>query len=362
MPPAAYTELLLEEIRQKESSLPKGALATLYFGGGTPSLVPAENIVAIIQELAKHGLPISNKTEVTIEINPATIDPKKMEIYLKNGINRFSVGAQTFDNAKLKLVGREHNATQTRETLGLLKSFGVNYSFDILFALPHQTLDELSRDLDEVLQFEPSHVSPYCLTVPKEHLLSKNRPPEEEQVTMFDLISQRLKEMGYHRYEISNYAKPGFESRHNSLYWDDVEYGGLGLSSHAYSKAQEWGLRYWNTSSLPSYEKQIREHQGKKWKNVFEYLPKDQYEILEKHQSLTDFCHISLRKSEGLSISRLNKKFGTSITEKLLPLLKGQEKLGFLSEQKQGFWSLTEAGLLVSNEVFAQLTFLKGEV
>jgi oxygen-independent coproporphyrinogen-3 oxidase len=365
MPPEKYLSLLFEEIRQTQSAYPKTSasqpLTSIYFGGGTPSLLPASHIVSILEELAKHGFAAGPQTEVTIEINPATINSEKMQTYLKAGINRFSVGAQTFDDALLKMVHREHNAQQTRDTLQLLKSFDVNFSFDVLFALPTQTSAGLRRDLDEVLKFQPHHVSPYCLTVPEGHVLTKNRPLEDEQVEMFEMISQTLRAGGYQRYEISNFSKPGFESKHNSLYWDDSPYWGLGLSAHSYAHQGRWGLRYWNASAIGAYEEQILAQQKKSFLLPAENLPATQKELLEIHQALTDFCHISLRREEGLSEMRLAQKFGSNIQKIVRDHLLLEQEKGNVSEHN-GSWRLTEEGLLISNQVFAALTFLNGEI
>jgi oxygen-independent coproporphyrinogen-3 oxidase len=366
MPPEQYLSLLFEEIRQTHSAFPKGPLTSIYFGGGTPSLLPASHIVSILEELAKYGFVAGPQTEITIEINPATIHSQKMQTYLKAGINRFSVGAQTFDDRLLKMVHREHNAEQTRETLSLLQSFGANFSFDILFALPTQTLDGLRKDLDEVLKIQPSHVSPYCLTVPEGHVLTRNRPLEDEQVEMFNLIAEALGRAGYRRYEISNFAKPGFESKHNSLYWDDSPYWGLGLSAHSYAHHGEWGLRFWNASAIGAYEEQILRRKGTSFSRPAEQLPAEQKEFLKIHQALTDFCHISLRREVGLSEEKLGKKFGSNI-QKIVhnALLLEREKgnvLQLKSSPDASDWKLSEEGLLISNQVFAALTFLEGEI
>jgi oxygen-independent coproporphyrinogen-3 oxidase len=233
MPPERYVGLLLEEMKQHSFFQPQ-PLDTIYFGGGTPSLIEASLIVSLISELEKRGFGRSPGAEVTIEINPATVDEKKLEVYLQHGINRFSVGAQTFDDRLLKRVKREHNAEQTLQTLKLLKKYDLNFSFDILFALPTQTKDGLLRDLEIAVELGAKHISPYCLTVPSGHPLSKARPSEDDQVEMFNMIRDRLEERGYSQYEISNFAIPGFESRHNNLYWSDDEYWGLGLSAHSY--------------------------------------------------------------------------------------------------------------------------------
>lgn len=367
MPPNQYLELLFEEIRQTHQAYPAQRLSTVYFGGGTPSLLPADNIVSILQELAKYGYVTGPDksgppTEVTIEINPATISPQKMETYLKGGVNRFSVGAQTFNDPLLKSVNREHNAQQTRETLKLLQSFGVNFSFDILFALPGQTLDVLRSDLEEVLTYKPTHVSPYCLTVPEGHVLSKRKLLEDDQLAMFDLIAEFLQKNGYQRYEISNFSLPGFESRHNTLYWNDSPYWSLGLSSHSYApKEGSWGMRYWNPNSIGSYEKLIRSNEGKQFSGVAENLPDGNKELLAKHQALTDFCHTSLRMTSGLSENAVGKKFSSKVLDTILGPLKHLEEQGLVTHSNDK-WRLTEQGLVLSNQAFAALTYLEGEL
>jgi oxygen-independent coproporphyrinogen-3 oxidase len=367
MPPAQYFELVQEELRQKSALLSPRKLDTVYFGGGTPSLVPAEHIVALLSSLTRHGFTLDASTEITIEINPATIDPRKMEMYLNAGVNRFSVGAQTFDDALLKSVHREHTAAQTRETLRLLKSYGVNFSLDLLFALPGQKMQVLQDDLTQILDIHPPHISPYCLTVPEGHVLSTGRPLEDEQIEMFELIRTRLVGAGYKRYEISNFAKPGFESRHNSLYWSDDDYWGIGLGAHSYIKKGSWGMRFWNPNPISIYEQQIKKFAGQQLAAIETNLPTSQHEWLEKHQALTDFCHISLRRSEGLSQTQVQKKFGSSVAQHLSGPLAHLVEQGLLSVQPQAqdkslTWCLTEQGLLLSNQVFGQLTFLAGEL
>ncbi len=358
LPAENYTQLVLQEMQQRKSFFAPKFLNTIYFGGGTPSLVDPENIVQMIQGLEKLGFTRGPDTEVTIEINPATLNKKKMESYLQSGVNRFSVGAQTFDNAQLKKVRREHTAQQTEETLLFLKSYNVNYSFDLLFALPGQTMDDLKRDLDYVLQFDPPHVSPYCLTVPKENPLSAGRPDDDKQVEMFEVIAETLKSAGYIQYEISNFAKPGKESRHNTLYWIDQEWWGLGLSSHSYSKIDDFGVRFWNVRSIQEYEKEIRE--GKIFNSPLE-LPEAQFEKLERHQAMTDFCHTSLRMLSGLDMNAVAKKFNATQALKIQNRCLSLLEKGWLEKTETGF-KLTPEGVVISNQVFLELTFLKKEL
>jgi oxygen-independent coproporphyrinogen III oxidase len=372
MPSLDYIQLLKAEIDQRaayhlsQKNFESRTLDTLYFGGGTPSLLPSQEIVSVISHLAKHGYHIDRaKTEVTIEINPATVDPDKLSAYIDAGINRFSVGAQTFDDVLLKMVHREHTAKQTYETLELLARRNVNFSFDILFALPTQTLAGVHRDLKIAAEFGASHVSPYCLTVPEGHSLSARRAPEEEQVEMFDLIWQELSALGYLPYEISNFAKPGLESRHNLLYWTDQEYWGLGLSAHSYKKSLPWGLRYWNQNSIGGYSAQITSQLGGQYDSPDRHLPSEQYEALELHQSLTDYCHTSLRLMAGLSIDAVEKKYSAQIASLVRDRLNALCVRGLLEsrlENNSSIFSLSKKGVVLSNLVFSEVAFLPGEL
>lgn len=356
-PPEYYISLVKNEIFNKRNLFnhrSEQGLDTIYFGGGTPSLIPAELIVELISELAKFGYRTRPDTEITIEINPATVSEKKLETYLTAGINRFSVGAQSFSDRLLKMVHREHNAAQTIQTLELLKKYKLNFSFDVLFALPTQTVNELRHDVQIAVELGSKHISPYCLTVPEGHALSKNRPLDEEQLEMFNIIHTELNKNNFTRYEISNYAKAGFESKHNLLYWEDREYWGLGLSSHSYSKTTAWGSRFWNLNSFDLYSKQMESG------NIFSSLsdcPTAQIENLNKHQSLTDFCYTSLRLQKGLSVEKLVQKFGSqtlgSVSKIAAPLI--EQELLTLADKH---YVLTDAGIVISNQIFEKFTFL----
>ena len=361
LPPDQYVQLLFEEIRQKHQYYQPQKLDTLYFGGGTPSLIPAHLIVAVIKELGRYGYTTGPETEITIEINPATVDKDKLKMYIDHGVTRFSVGAQTFDDRLLKMVHREHSAKQTLETLDLLRAHNLNFSFDILFALPSQTFEGLKNDVRIAVEQGAKHISPYCLTVPEGHPLSKGRPLEDEQVDMFDFIANELSGHGFQQYEISNFALPGYESKHNMLYWIDEPYWGLGLSAHSYSKESKWGTRYWNINSIGEYQKQILKHQGQMFTSPSAHLPAEQFERLEKHQALTDFCHTSMRLMRGLNEKDLQEKFSSDIYHQVSSIMTKLINNGWV-KNSQGYWSLTPEGIVISNKVFQELTFLDGEI
>ena len=361
LPPDQYVELLFKEIRQKHKYYPPQSLDTIYFGGGTPSLIPAHLIVSIIKELGRFGFTTRPDTEITIEINPATINEEKLKIYLDNGINRFSVGAQTFDDRLLKMVNREHNAKQTLETLDLLRAHNLNFSFDILFALPSQTVAGLKNDVKIAMEQGAKHISPYCLTVPDGHPLSKGRPLDDEQIDMFDIIAEELNANNFKQYEISNFAISGYESRHNMLYWVDEPYWSLGLSAHSYTKESQWGTRYWNINSIGEYQKQILAHDGEEHSSPSEHLPKSQFEVLEMNQALTDFCHTSMRLMRGLNVQQLASKFPAEVIQKVENIMSSLKEKSWVSFD-DGHWFLTREGLVLSNKVFQDLTFLSKDL
>ncbi len=360
LPPDQYVAKLRQEIRMRSSFWPPRSVDTIYFGGGTPSLISPNLLKSILQELEEQGWDLRPVREMTIEINPATITHEKMEEYLKMGVNRFSVGAQTFKDSTLKYLNREHDSQQTRETLRLLQSYQVSFSMDLLFALPHQSLQDLEKDLDQILKIQPQHISPYCLTVPHGHRLQVARPSEEIQVKMFDVIATRLLQQGYEKYEISNFARPGYQSQHNLLYWSDSEYWGLGLSAHSYQKRGRnplgqdigpWGQRFWNPSAIGSYVQQMLDQS----------FSEDQLERLELHQSVSDYCHTHLRVAKGIDAEELNKKFGTSVWKQILPRLQEMLDNKWIAHQGNRYF-LTDLGILLSNQVFQALTFLEAEL
>ena len=236
----------------------------------------------------------------------------------------------------------------------MLQERGLNYSLDLLFALPGQTLIHLKRDLAEIATLSPPHVSAYCLTIPEHHPMNAGRPREEQQVDMFHLIEDHLVQHGLQKYEISNFAKPGFESRHNLTYWMDQDYWGLGVSSHSYRKQDPspYGCRFFNPNSIAEYERQVQAASG----SLENILPASQWEQLLATESLTDFCHTFLRTTTGLSKDALHHKFPFELLARLWPRLRQLENDCLLESSILG-WRLTPTGQMLSNQVFSQLTF-----
>ncbi len=270
-----------------------------------------------------------------------------------------SIGCQTFDDEALKDCNREHDSNDTVKTIELVSDHLENFSLDLLFSLPKQGLKPLEKDVEKILSFDPPHVSAYCLTVPDKHPMNQGRSSEEEQLQMFDLIHESFKGNSLLSYEISNFAKPGFESVHNNLYWLDQNYWGVGLSAHSYKKEPDWGYRFWNPSSYKAYMSHIDSLERSKDLEVS--FPTEQREKLSLHESLTDFCHTHLRLTVGLSLASLRQKYGEGLTALVIERAKGLESKGLL-KLSQNSAKLTRQGLFLSNQVFAELLFSRSDV
>lgn len=355
-PPKVYTNWIKQEIDNRHQGIKDRNLRSIYFGGGTPSLVPAKEIVSIIKHLKKYFLFHPN-IEISIEINPGTLTEKSLYLYQLAGVNRFSVGVQTFRDDLLKLFNREHSSKQTRNTLNLLMKNKMVFSTDLLFALNNQTSEDLQKDLDLLLSYHPHHISTYYLTLPAHHVLQKNRPPEQIQLQMFQQIKNILKQSGFDHYEISNFARDGFHSRHNFTYWSDKNYWGLGLSAHSFLKINNQRVRFWNPKNLNLYSKQVEQISSP---FPFSFLPNKQKEVLTLHEAVTDFCHTALRTRWGIQTEKLRAAFGDKIYESVLQRLKTLQKKQWT--QKVGNrWILPFSSWLISNHIFREMTFLKEE-
>lgn len=359
-PHSHYTKLIVNEVQNRSHLLLEShrKIDTIYFGGGTPSLFAPELLGEMLTALKTEGFEWDQSAEQTMEINPATLDENKIRKCLDAGFNRFSVGAQSFNDDFLKLCGRRHSSRETFETLQLLSKLEVSYSFDLLFGLPHQQLSQLESDLKEIGNYLPDHVSIYYLTVPEGHPLNQNRPVEATQLEMFDLIEDRLGLMGYDQYEISNFARKGRISKHNWKYWSDQPFWGVGLSAHSYLPDTEtFGLRFWNAKDFKTYENQLSRLNASNWLDV---LGPNQTEILQKHEALTDFFHMGLRRKQGVVWQELEKKFGLE-SSNFSQRINEAEELGLIVSEQDRMW-LTAKGKRLCNQVLQIFTFLKDDL
>ena len=363
-----YVDHIIKEIEYRHHSLKEHTISSLYFGGGTPSLLPTPLIEKIISHLQLY-FSFEQNCELSLEINPGTLSSQKIRDLVSLGINRFSLGVQTFNDSLLKFYRREHSSLQSIKDLELFFSLGISFSADILFALKDQTLSLVEQDLSTLLSFQPKHISCYLLTLPKNHRLKKTQAPENTQIKMFELVSSKLKAQGYDHYEISNFAKSSYFSKHNLAYWTDQSYWGLGLSAHSYLKISDKNkikrIRFWNPKTIKSYFKQVSQipPRTSSFNFPYSFLPQNQKEFLAPHEALTDFCYTRLRTRWGISKAELTQNFSQLWTQLVIHKLHELEaKTSWIKKIQKDRWVLDPTSYVFCNLVFQELTFLKEDL
>lgn len=297
-----YINALKKEIKHKLKSEDK--IDTIYIGGGTPSVIDSKYIVEILEEI--YNIVGFDKTrEVTIEVNPGTVDKKKIEAYKTVGINRISLGLQTTNDKLLKNIGRIHTYKQFEEAYNLVKQAGfTNINVDLMLALPNQTLEDLRISLNKIINLNPTHISVYSLILEEgtklEDLINKKileLPSDDIERKMYWKTKEILENNGYTHYEISNFSKKNYESKHNSNCWKQQEYYGFGLASHSYIN----NVRYSELEDLSQYIKNIENEEYNKNKQV--------NEIQTKQSKAKEYMMLSLRTIDGVKIKEYKAKF-----------------------------------------------------
>lgn len=329
-----------------------GRPATVYMGGGTPSVLPAELMEKLLVRLQNVfgtaedcGQGQEMPWEFTVECNPGTIAPAYLKMLRRYGVNRLSFGVQTFDDVLLKRIGRIHTGAQAREAMELARAAGFrNVSMDLIYGLPDETIEMLQHDLETMISLQPEHISIYGLQLEegtafaKMQEMGKLHLPDEDTVEeMYDTMTSFLPQHGYARYEISNFAKPGFESRHNLSYWQDIPYLGLGAAAHSYLEGQ----RYENVRDIPAYIEGIR---------LGRSIRREE-EPATRRIAMEEFAFLALRTAEGIDKQRFAEKFGVTLEEiyhEAIAKLKGQ---GLLEDTGDSV-HLTELGMKYGNAAF----------
>jgi oxygen-independent coproporphyrinogen-3 oxidase len=321
---------------------------TVYFGGGTPSIVDVSDLEVLILDLHKNYA-VASDAEITLEANPDDITSDKLKAWKKIGINRLSIGVQSFFEEELRWMNRAHDAQQAISNLDLARKEFDNITVDLIYGSPLLTDEMWKQNVERAISFEIPHLSCYALTVeektPLHKLIDTNKTNDvdnEKQARQFLLLMQWLKEKGYEHYEVSNFAKPGFRSRHNSSYWKGEKYLGLGPSAHSYNGNE----RRWNVANNNLYIKSINEENGQR-----------QTELLTATQKLNEYIMISLRTKEGIDLHKLQQEFGSKQRERVDRQI--QKFLsGHLMKQINSFAQLTDEGMLradgIASELFIQ--------
>lgn len=276
---------------------------TIYIGGGTPSLIDSKYIVQIIEDI-KLNFEIDEKAEITIEVNPGTVTLEKLEDYNKVGINRLSIGLQSTHEHLLKEIGRIHTYLDFLDTFRFAREAGFeNINVDLMIGLPNQTLAEVQDSIEEIVSMEPEHISVYSLILEEGTPLFKKveegleLPDEELERKMYWNVKRILEANGYNHYEISNFAKQGYESKHNLDCWNQKEYIGFGIAAHSYTN----GIRYSNIENLEQY---IKNYEEDKTEENLVFHEKQDMEAMQKEYML-----LGLRKIDGVSIQEFKIKF-----------------------------------------------------
>lgn len=342
-----YVDALCREMEMRYP-LPSSAfgkeLETIYLGGGTPSQLTIPQLKQLFLYINKVYPHSSLHTrEVTIEMNPDDVTVAYAEVLHQLGINRVSMGAQTFDNERLHFLHRRHTSEQVAEAVSRLRAVGIqNISIDLMYGFPNETIEDWQRDIDAALALNVEHISAYCLMIEEGTPLWKWKKvngewamDEELERQMYELLIDKLTAAGYEHYEISNFAKPGYRSRHNSSYWHDIPYIGLGAAAHGYDGEK----RYWNVADIKQYIENIE--QG--------IIPCEE-EIIDEDTHYNDQITVALRTSDGLDLTTL------SDCHRHYCLREAQRYIddGLLTIANNRL-SLTRKGLFVSDYVMSSL-------
>ena len=277
---------------------------TIYIGGGTPSLIDSKYISEIL-EVIKKNYTFAENTEITIEVNPGTVNKEKLEQYKKSGINRLSIGLQSTHDRLLKKIGRIHNYDDFLNTFKIARNVGFeNINIDLMLGLPEQSIEDLEQSVEEVIKLNPEHISVYSLIVEEETPFYKkleanelNLPEDDLERKMYWAVKEKLEKSGYIHYEISNFAKKGFESKHNLSCWNQDEYIGFGTSAHSYTN----NVRYSNIDNIEEY---INNFKTDNETENFVF-----HEKQNKESKMKEFMMLGLRKIEGISIKDFKSRF-----------------------------------------------------
>lgn len=363
---ASYIEALQREIAGVKELKEEYQVVSIFFGGGTPSSISEKQLVEVLQTIYKTFGILQNEViegkadiEITVEVNPGTLSEDKLLAYKEAGVNRLSMGLQSANNDELKLLGRIHTFEEFLLNYQMAKNVGfTNINIDLMSALPGQTMDSYESTLNKVLTLKPTHISAYSLIVeegtsffdlygegkPFHHRL----PGEEVDRQMYAKTKELLKQYGYKRYEISNYAKDGYACRHNSLYWTGVDYIGFGLGASSYLRP----FRYSNEDDLEEYLSILS---GEATSYIEDKLWKERIRLSKENQ-MEEFMFLGLRMTKGVSVREFEELFKASIYEIYGEVIEKHinEKLLYLYPvEGEQYLALTEKGLDVSNYVMS---------
>lgn len=359
VPEREYVSALLSELdfRAVQKEWRGRTVATIFFGGGTPSLLSAFGIRRILEGIVRL-FPVSEKAEISLEANPGTVTLDTLIGYRESGINRLSFGAQSFSTERLKTLGRIHTPEQTEEAVLSARTAGFqNLSIDLMYGIPGQTVQDVGADLGAALKLCPNHLSAYGLTIEKGtpfYAQHKKRklplPPEDELIAMMGVVNRALEGAGLRRYEISNFAQPGKEARHNLAYWNAADYLGIGAGAHScvHEREPEGLLRpiRWSNYALPKkYVSECTTHgHADSWRDM-----------VSSEGAVFEFLFLGLRKCAGVNRKEFCERFGFDLT---IPYQRELEVLceaGLVTLSELSL-ALTEKGLLIADSILEEFS------
>jgi putative oxygen-independent coproporphyrinogen III oxidase len=346
-----YLQAMEREMKKTVEVFPAERLDTLFVGGGTPTVLEMKQLDFLLESIYKHFRFSKDEVEFTFEANPNELSKEKLQLLKAAGVNRLSFGVQTFHDSLLKTIGRTHRYDDVIRTISLAQEVGFdNISIDLMYGLPNQTLPQFQEDLEIAFSLDIQHISAYSLIIePKTVFYNLWRkgtlplPSEEEEAEMYEEAMRQMELHGYQQYEISNYARTGFQSRHNLTYWNNEEYYGIGAGAHSYVD----GVRRVNIGPIKQYIAKVQET-GLPYREVHRVTWMEQME---------EEMFLGLRKTEGVSKRRFSEKFGRDMHDVFGAAIRAERQKGLL-EETDTHVRLTRRGRLLGNEVFQ--AFLTG--
>lgn len=346
-----YIQTLLREITEKSENYKQYIVDSIFIGGGTPSILKASQISDIMQLIKKKFL-LDEDAEISIEVNPGTVDIEKLQIYLESGVNRLSIGLQSADNKELQIIGRIHTYEDFLQSYEQARQVGFrNINVDLMSALPGQSIQSYRETVEKVLLLRPEHISSYSLIIEEgtpfftryevsPSALQQEQlpmlPDEDTEREMYELTKIRLQASGYQRYEISNYARNGYACRHNIGYWRRHNYLGLGLGSSSLIENHRWN----NEVNLSSYLEGQFERRNE--------------QILTIKEQMEEFMFLGLRLVEGVSCEAFSQYFGVSPESVYKNQITELVDKQLLNKTEEGYLKLTKRGIDISNAVMAE--------
>ncbi|MBQ5588181.1 MAG: oxygen-independent coproporphyrinogen III oxidase [Selenomonadales bacterium] len=342
----AYLDALLFEIRKEGRAYQDRIVDTVFFGGGTPSVLPKEALPRIIAAL-RESFTLADDAEVSAEANPGTVDKEKLTAWREAGIDRISFGVQSFHDSLLRNIGRIHTAEQATDAIKLAREAGFdNINLDLIYGLPSQTVAMLEDDVKRAVSLGIEHISVYGLIVEEDTVLEAmvdegkvTLPSDEDEEAMYDHVTTHLEDIGYLRYEISNYARDGKVCRHNLKYWQFAEYLGLGSAAHSFVA----GKRFANERSIDDYIRRMTEEGTARLD--------DEAETIEELRG--EYVFLALRTTEGIDTEDFQKTFGMDFFVQYGDIINRMMTQGLLMRDGR-YVRLTKLGMKYGNRVFAQ--------